>query len=247
MLSHGLQTLRLLCWPNILPDTIEVHFESKICPHVRQWCFRLKVVKASPQLKQALAFSSRIQNSRSRIFRRIWVKALRDVFCPEGAAWTRRCISSIGATAGVRIVDVVAAELSPSEEEALEARNPGRCDGPTESRGGRSGSGLCTGPWAFPAVWLDWVASVDWSNGSLALLGAERGGWYWLSVREVTLLKLSRDVSAPVLNLAASLAGASPLMAAMSPWSKSSSSCRARSLGVLLLWGSAREEPRDFE
>jgi hypothetical protein len=35
------------------------------------------------------------------------------------------------------MVDVVMTELRPSEEEALEGRNPGRCEGPTLSNGGR--------------------------------------------------------------------------------------------------------------
>jgi hypothetical protein len=99
---------------------MEVHFESKICPQVRQWCFRLKVVKASPQLKQSFAFSSLIQNSLSSIFLRICVKVLRGRLLTAGFACACLCISLIGGTVGARMVEVVTTELMPSEEEVLD-------------------------------------------------------------------------------------------------------------------------------
>lgn len=52
-------------------------------------------------------------------------------------------MSSMGAAAGVRTVDDVMIELRPSEDDAREARNPGRCEGPTLTRGGRCCSGAC--------------------------------------------------------------------------------------------------------
>src|SRR5690349_7232089 len=141
MASHGLHTLMLLAWPNSLPEMMDVHLESKIWPQVRQWCLRRQVVKASPQLKQSLAFSSLIQNSRSKIFLRICEKAFVGILLMAGLACVCRWISSIGATAEVRTVDAVTIELKPSEEDALEGRKPGRCEGPTLSSGGRCGSG----------------------------------------------------------------------------------------------------------
>jgi hypothetical protein len=51
----------------------------------------------------------------------------------------------MGGTAGIRAVEEVTMELRPSEEDAREGRKPGRCDGPTLSRGGRWGSGATTG------------------------------------------------------------------------------------------------------
>jgi hypothetical protein len=65
---------------------MDVHLESKICPQVRQWCFLRKVVNASPQLKQSLAFSSLIQNSLSSIFLPICLKALRGKLLTAGLA-----------------------------------------------------------------------------------------------------------------------------------------------------------------
>jgi hypothetical protein len=43
----------------------------------------------------------------------------------------------MGGVVGARTVDVVMMELTPSEEGVLEARKPGKCEGPTLRRGGR--------------------------------------------------------------------------------------------------------------
>lgn len=70
--SQGLQTRIVPVWLNRSPGINSVHLESKICPHVRQWCFRRNVEKGSPQWKQSFAFSSRIQNSLLSSLLRSW-------------------------------------------------------------------------------------------------------------------------------------------------------------------------------
>jgi hypothetical protein len=58
----------------------------------------------------------------------------------------------MGATAGVRTVDEVTTELTPSDDDVLEGWKPGKCDGPTFINGGRCGSGASTGVGALVAV-----------------------------------------------------------------------------------------------
>jgi hypothetical protein len=74
------------------------------------------------------------------------------------------------------MVEEVITELRPSEEDALEGRKPGRCEGPTLSNGGRWGSGATTGARALDVVRVTSELSKRLSGWPLALLGAERAG-----------------------------------------------------------------------
>src|SRR5687768_10436569 len=60
---HRLQTRNEPCTPNFSPDITVVHFESKMQPQVRQWCFLLKALNGVWQRKHSLTVSSFIQNS----------------------------------------------------------------------------------------------------------------------------------------------------------------------------------------
>lgn len=75
----------------------------------------------------------------------------------------------IGGTAGARIVEVVITELTPSEEEVLEAWKPGKCEGPTFTNGGRCGSGGTVGVRALAVTCGFSVSSEPLSERSLGL------------------------------------------------------------------------------
>src|ERR1700761_2153041 len=63
MSRHVLQTRSLPGTPNFSPDMMDVQLESKMQPHVRQWCLRRKAVNWVPQRKHSRHVSSAIQNS----------------------------------------------------------------------------------------------------------------------------------------------------------------------------------------
>src|SRR5690242_7401787 len=99
----------------------------------------------------------------------------------------------MGGTVGVRIVEVVMTELMPSEEDVLEVWKPGKCKGPTLTRGGRGGSGAMTGVRALAVTCGFSVSSEPLSHWSLGLTACRRGDWNGPSDRK--LLGLSRTAS----------------------------------------------------
>jgi hypothetical protein len=88
---------------------------------------------------------------------------------------------------GVRIVELVMTELMPSEEEVLEVWKPGRCEGPTFSRGGRCGSGAMTGVRVLAVTCGFSVSSEPLSDWSLRLFADGRLDGYWPSDRKTGL------------------------------------------------------------
>jgi hypothetical protein len=73
------------------------------------------------------------------------------------------------------------------------------------------------------------VLSVDFAGWSLAWADGRRDVWYWLSARELTLLRLSRGVSDGPLKLAPSFVGPSPSTSTILSSSVSSLSWPTRS------------------